>query len=850
MDSLLLPGYIQATKFGTGADFAVYTGAMRPAIEKDLPPEDKDKPIVSMRGSSVIEDLQKDSMRLTALEDMTSIPKSLTFWLNHSYDLPDDAYGKLYGKPTIAVQSKIADLWVSADTFLSNPAAARTYNLIKVDGARFGCSIGCMVTEWSFVDPDDPWGSGIYIDHVYVLEFSIVGIPANQRCWVENAVKGIFARSLAEGNADAARSLAPAFRGLYTRQYDEILRNLTSDGLRKDLERVPIRGTASQRIMYDFGDDGFVLFGTKGSKKSLRREDIASLLEESDGAMKSASGKTSFPLVDIGTTWDGSKAESQIFSWAKGDGDSINAGKARQCFLYTDPENSDKQSGYKLPFCYIDGEPKIVPLGVRAVAGVLSGARGGLSGVSDADIASIKGKVKTMYGRINSQFKPDPEWVVPWEQGEKSVQDTDTGSPLIRQDLGEQGENEANIAKDMPSASDVKVAEDGTHEACTGSHSHAHKAYGSQGDDNLHSHEHSHDGDANHQHEHDQDKSQTADIQKDTNPDSSNVSADVHQNQSAWMTVYQSLVQQANTIGRELGLAPIMTDKAVIAVNIPPQDVITLISSIDSQVDTLMSGFGIPDIDEGPEEPEVQGRYSIAAEVRKALDEFFKVAEGREQSDKNRRILQTIHDCAKSMHPGVCDGDGAQHQSTDTDATQAESAANAEAQMRSYSASIEKQMEILAQFSSVIEGITARDMIESAVARALGESRNALVALKTEQDELQQHIRRLKDMPLGRPTQFIGRTVETEDGTATYNDFLSHKRDKTWSLEEALAQTELVERHDGMRCRCWPDGVGGEVGSGARPKLTENQKIYMNPMDVLRYNKGQKVLVPALDEAI
>lgn len=42
----------------------------------------------------------------------------------------------------------------------------------------------------------------------------------------------------------------------------------------------------------------------------------------------------------------------------------------------------------------------------------------------------------------------------------------------------------------------------GNHEPMTGSHSHAHPAYGSQGDDGNHEHDHSHDGDADHHHAH------------------------------------------------------------------------------------------------------------------------------------------------------------------------------------------------------------------------------------------------------------------------------------------------------------------------------------------------------------
>lgn len=49
------------------------------------------------------------------------------------------------------------------------------------------------------------------------------------------------------------------------------------------------------------------------------------------------------------------------------------------------------------------------------------------------------------------------------------------------------------------------VNADGNHAPMTGTHSHAHPAYGSQGDDGSHEHEHAHDGDADHGHAHDPD---------------------------------------------------------------------------------------------------------------------------------------------------------------------------------------------------------------------------------------------------------------------------------------------------------------------------------------------------------
>ena len=53
----------------------------------------------------------------------------------------------------------------------------------------------------------------------------------------------------------------------------------------------------------------------------------------------------------------------------------------------------------------------------------------------------------------------------------------------------------------MPQAKAI-VDADGNHAPMSGSHSHSHPAYGSQGDDGNHAHNHGHEGDANHNHSH------------------------------------------------------------------------------------------------------------------------------------------------------------------------------------------------------------------------------------------------------------------------------------------------------------------------------------------------------------
>jgi Clp protease len=56
--------------------------------------------------------------------------------------------------------------------------------------------------------------------------------------------------------------------------------------------------------------------------------------------------------------------------------------------------------------------------------------------------------------------------------------------------------------RSLPAAAAPQPQDAARHEPMTGTHSHPHPAYGSQGGDAMHSHEHSHDGDASHSHDH------------------------------------------------------------------------------------------------------------------------------------------------------------------------------------------------------------------------------------------------------------------------------------------------------------------------------------------------------------
>ncbi|HZU01539.1 MAG TPA: HK97 family phage prohead protease [Ktedonobacteraceae bacterium] len=906
-NSLIAPSYVQSRKMHPGIDFAVYTGAMIPAEQKELSEEDQGKPIVRMVGSSTVKDLQGDIMTLSALQDMTQVSPDLLLYLNHTYDLPDAVFGRLYGSPTIQMQKGIADLWLTAQVVLSNPAAEKTYNYIVKDKLRLGCSVGCQVLDWEFADPEDPY-SAVYIKHVYVVEWSVVSVPANQRCWVENAIKGLFGRLLIEGNGDAVRQLAPTFKSLFSRDYESVTNNVTSEGLRKDLTLVKSRTAPRGRIMYTFdGEEGFYLDDGK-RKKSLTRDETAALLQKHSEpeVTKAATGKTSWPLMALDTEWTGSRAESQIFDWARNDDGDIVATKAKQCFLHCDPDNSDKQSGYSCPYCYIvDGSPKIVPLGVRACANVLSGGRGGV-GASANDQDGMKAKVKTMYGRINSEFSPDPAWVVPWEKDEKSagILETTSGSAPVRQDLGEEVEEDEDM-KDkekaaMPDAKDVEVKSDGTHAACKGVHEHPHTAAGSQGDDDMHTHSHEHNGDADHGHSHDDsdvekstehvDKVASEEQAHEESPAHSHVEETIEEKGTEQTAVTKEVPAEEvkeldpitlaklsllNSLNKDLGLAELTIEqyrtkcslvdsegdaaiaRSVLSALDDCSDAMVLMAQrTDSYVDQLMSMLGVPDTNDGDAVSAPSGYYSLS-------DAGITTKDGREISAKNALTLGMvhdhsvmIHDMIASLHPDACKctkgihGDGTQHQSDGKTVADAQEEARQMGQGQGYNTVA--GLASLDNLAKAFESFNVKSAVDGAVSKAVGEAlaqhRKQLLALQEEQQAVAEQLGKLKNMPVGRPTT-LTRTVQPsfvreggETNIASYEDLLSvNGTSSNGTLADALAQTRVEKGY-----RIWEAGVG----KGVRPPLTSDQKSMMRPDHILAYQDLGFAMVPLIDDPV
>jgi len=142
---------------------------------------------------------------------------------------------------------------------------------------------------------------------------------------------------------------------------------------------------------------------------------------------KAVGGKAGLPLASRERGWDATAAVGRVRSWS-GSEDEPSA-RYRQGFFWYDADNADNFGAYKLPFAdVIDGTLTAIPRGIFAVAGVLSGARGGVD-IPAADIATIRGKVASYYAKMRTQFDDD-SIVAPWKKEGEAPEETKEGRVL------------------------------------------------------------------------------------------------------------------------------------------------------------------------------------------------------------------------------------------------------------------------------------------------------------------------------------------------------------------------------------------------------------------------------------
>lgn len=158
--------------------------------------------------SSTVTDRHGDEMSVSALSDMErSAAQNMTIFLNHSYQVPEDVAGSVE-RASLGRSPQDPDIHdLSLDIVINsaNDRAVKAWEAIE-SGTKLGLSIGAMIPDGGATRKEN----GAYtIEHVELLETSLVGVPANPRSWVEYAVKALNADGVGEGDlADLEEALA------------------------------------------------------------------------------------------------------------------------------------------------------------------------------------------------------------------------------------------------------------------------------------------------------------------------------------------------------------------------------------------------------------------------------------------------------------------------------------------------------------------------------------------------------------------------------------------------------------------------------------------------------------------
>ncbi len=149
--------------------------------------------------------------------------------------------------------------------------------------------------------------------------------------------------------------------------------------------------------------------------------------------------------------------------------------------------------------------------------------------------------------------------------------------------------------------------------------------------------------------------------------------------------------------------------------------------------------------------------------------------------------------------------------------------------------------------------------MQKSVDAAISDAHANLELLQREQLVLMQHIGKMTNMPLGRPTN-LQRSVAPAsfhalDNVASYEEMLQTagiEAPKQHSLSELAGLTQVVSKSlhtvNGeitTKMRYWPAGIG----KGYRPVLTAGQKVLMHSSDWERYREASDdVFVPVVDD--
>ncbi len=198
--------------------------------------------------------------------------------------------------------------------------------------------------------------------------------------------------------------------------FDELMELEPDDEVEMLFTRVRIMGaTLVSGPAFEHSSTDFQLYeDTDGDEKDecpegQGRNDDGDCVDLDELALvASVIGSTSLPVGDRALAWSGSAATGRMFDAATSEGGTVNVSQVSRGFLYRDPDaDAQTKAAYKLPFAdIVDGTLTIVPRGVAATAG---GRGVGAASIPDAEKATIRRKICTLYGKVRAKFDDWPD---------------------------------------------------------------------------------------------------------------------------------------------------------------------------------------------------------------------------------------------------------------------------------------------------------------------------------------------------------------------------------------------------------------------------------------------------------
>lgn len=191
-----------------------------------------------------------------------------------------------------------------------------------------------------------------------------------------------------------------------TTDYDRVLRHVRSSkvpvGAARVAQMLRMPVVAAQRILAVAASRGEVVRLTRGlytDKTTSARADHVMM----DDMVASVTGSVDLPVADRDATWDGDAAADRVFEWANGDVDQIG-----RAFAYRDDEaDPQTKAAYKLGYAdVVNGTLTIIPAGVSAALGAMSGARGGVN-LPDEERATVQHHLEAVRAHVVEETGED-----------------------------------------------------------------------------------------------------------------------------------------------------------------------------------------------------------------------------------------------------------------------------------------------------------------------------------------------------------------------------------------------------------------------------------------------------------